>query len=254
MPQPEPRGQGNAPHNFLRRIAQIDRHQPESPAWASRSAALSACSTLPPQRTHRTCESRTPAAAALSGSNAFSASINAQNSCPEDAPATRNRAATSAEEAGPAISVSAPRGIPPLEASCLPRTSFPKKRGFQRVPGRFESVAKECCGDLPCSPYLRLYWGRCQCLILLELHARSAFSFLRGACTPEDYADRCAELDQPGMALLDFDGVYGAPRFHLAMKKAGPKAYLGSEITCTDGARYPLADQPAAPGIRICAG
>ena len=24
------------------------------------------------------------------------------------------------------------------------------------------------------------------------------------------------------------------------MKKLGPKAYLGSEITCTDGARYPL--------------
>ena len=36
---------------------------------------------------------------------------------------------------------------------------------------------------------------------------------------PEDYACRCAELNQPAMALLDFDGVYGAPRFHLAMER-----------------------------------
>jgi error-prone DNA polymerase len=74
----------------------------------------------------------------------------------------------------------------------------------------------------------------------VELHARSAFSFLRGACTPERYADRCAELDQPGLALLDVDGLYGAPRFHQAMTKAGAAPYLGAEVTCTDGARYPL--------------
>jgi error-prone DNA polymerase len=74
----------------------------------------------------------------------------------------------------------------------------------------------------------------------VELHARSAFSFLRGACVPEDYAERCAELDQPGMALLDFDGVYGAPRFHQAMIKGGLRPYLGAEVACTDGHRYPL--------------
>jgi error-prone DNA polymerase len=74
----------------------------------------------------------------------------------------------------------------------------------------------------------------------IELHARSAFSFFHGACVPEDYADRCAEFGQPGMALLDIDGVYGAPRFHQAMKKAGPAPYLGAEVTCTDGVRYPL--------------
>ena len=74
----------------------------------------------------------------------------------------------------------------------------------------------------------------------VELHARSAFSFLRGACVPEDYAERCAELDQPGIALLDFDGVYGAPRFHQAMIKAGLRPYLGTEVACTDGHRYPL--------------
>jgi error-prone DNA polymerase len=33
------------------------------------------------------------------------------------------------------------------------------------------------------------------------------------------------------MALLDRDGVYGAPRFHLAAKKNGIKAHIGAEIT-----------------------
>ena len=74
----------------------------------------------------------------------------------------------------------------------------------------------------------------------VELHARSAFSFLRGACLPEEYAGCCAELEQPGMALLDVDGVYGTPRFHQAMKKIGAVPYLGAEVTCSDGARYPL--------------
>jgi error-prone DNA polymerase len=74
----------------------------------------------------------------------------------------------------------------------------------------------------------------------VELHARSAFSFLRGACIPEDYTVRCSYLNQAGMALLDIDGVYGAPRFHQAMKKAGHDPHLGAEVTCTDGARYPL--------------
>jgi error-prone DNA polymerase len=52
-----------------------------------------------------------------------------------------------------------------------------------------------------------------------ELHARSAFSFLEGACSPEDLITRAAELDIPAVALLDRDGVYGAPRFHFAAKK-----------------------------------
>jgi error-prone DNA polymerase len=34
----------------------------------------------------------------------------------------------------------------------------------------------------------------------------------------------------PAMALLDRDGVYGAPRFHLAAKKTGVRAHIGAEI------------------------
>src|ERR1700730_13537383 len=66
----------------------------------------------------------------------------------------------------------------------------------------------------------------------IELHARSAFSFLEGSSLPEDLAGICARLNMPAMALLDTDGVYGAPRFHLAAKKLGIKAHIGAEISC----------------------
>lgn len=66
----------------------------------------------------------------------------------------------------------------------------------------------------------------------VELHARSAFSFLEGASIPEELATVCAQLKMPAMALLDADGVYGAPRFHLAAKKIGIKAHIGAEVTC----------------------
>src|ERR1039458_3036160 len=66
----------------------------------------------------------------------------------------------------------------------------------------------------------------------VELHARSAFSFLEGSSLPEDLMSTCAQFNMPAMALLDTDGVYGAPRFHLAAKKLGIKAHIGAEVTC----------------------
>ena len=53
----------------------------------------------------------------------------------------------------------------------------------------------------------------------VELHARSAFSFLEGAATPEELVATCKASAMPAMALLDRDGVYGSPRFHLAATK-----------------------------------
>jgi len=74
----------------------------------------------------------------------------------------------------------------------------------------------------------------------IELHASSAFSFLEGASLPEELITACAEYSMPAIALLDRDGVYGAPRFHLAAKKAGIQAHIGAEVTSTTGVRYPL--------------
>src|SRR6266446_7189800 len=65
----------------------------------------------------------------------------------------------------------------------------------------------------------------------VELHARSAFSFLEGASVPEELIAACLQLEMPAMALLDRDGVYGAPRFHLAARKNGIKAHIGAEIS-----------------------
>ena len=48
---------------------------------------------------------------------------------------------------------------------------------------------------------------------------------------PEELAGVCARFKMPAMALLDTDGVYGAPRFHMAAKKLKIKAHIGSEIT-----------------------
>jgi error-prone DNA polymerase len=74
----------------------------------------------------------------------------------------------------------------------------------------------------------------------VELHARSAFSFLEGSSVPEELVARSAELDFPALAILDTDNISGAARFHMAAKKAGLRAHIGSEVTCTDGFRYAL--------------
>ncbi|HLK67516.1 MAG TPA: error-prone DNA polymerase [Bryobacteraceae bacterium] len=74
----------------------------------------------------------------------------------------------------------------------------------------------------------------------VELHARSGFSFLEGASVPEELAGACEDFGMPAMAIMDRNGVYGAPRFHMAAQKAGVRAHIGSEITCTNGLSYPL--------------
>ncbi|HEY1483395.1 MAG TPA: error-prone DNA polymerase [Candidatus Acidoferrum sp.] len=74
----------------------------------------------------------------------------------------------------------------------------------------------------------------------IELHARSAFSFLEGASTPEDLTRAAAIHDMPSIALLDRDGLYGSPRFYLAAQKLKLTAHIGVEITSTTGGRYPL--------------
>jgi error-prone DNA polymerase len=76
----------------------------------------------------------------------------------------------------------------------------------------------------------------------IELRARSAFSFLEGATTPEDLAARAAELGYSAMALGDRDGLYGAPRFYAAAKAAGIRQIVGAELTLDDDSRlYVLA-------------
>jgi len=74
----------------------------------------------------------------------------------------------------------------------------------------------------------------------VELHARSAFSFLRGASSPEDLIAACARLGLPAIALCDRDGVYGAVRLHKAGEAAGVRALVGCELTMEDGGILPV--------------
>jgi error-prone DNA polymerase len=74
----------------------------------------------------------------------------------------------------------------------------------------------------------------------VELHSRSAFSFLEGASLPESLMAVAAELQMPAMALLDRHGVYGAPRFHMAAKRCRTKAHVGAEVSVAESGSYPL--------------
>ncbi len=86
----------------------------------------------------------------------------------------------------------------------------------------------------------------------IELHAGSAFSFLAGGALPEQFIGAAAEYNMPAMALLDRDGVFGAPRFHLAAGKAGIQAHIGAEVTSTTGVRYPLLAETREGYQNLC--
>jgi error-prone DNA polymerase len=77
----------------------------------------------------------------------------------------------------------------------------------------------------------------------VELHSRSAFSFLEGASPPEALALTAAGLSMPAMALLDRNGFYGSARFHMAAQKTGIRAHVGTELSIADESgtvNYPL--------------
>src|SRR5437764_14715245 len=74
----------------------------------------------------------------------------------------------------------------------------------------------------------------------VELHACSAFSFLRGGSFPEQLAEVAAELEMPAMALCDRNGVYGAQRFSVAAREHGVRPIVGAELSMEDGGILPV--------------
>jgi error-prone DNA polymerase len=83
--------------------------------------------------------------------------------------------------------------------------------------------------------------------VYIELHAASAFSFLQGASLPETLVERAAALGYSAIALLDADGVYGAPRFHKAAKHAGLRAIIGAELTIVGSGQLAADRTPHQP-------
>src|SRR5437773_2111436 len=74
----------------------------------------------------------------------------------------------------------------------------------------------------------------------IELHACSAFSFLRGGSFPEQLAEAAAELEMPAMSLLDRNGVYGAQRFSVAAREHNVRPIIGCELSMEDGTILPV--------------
>lgn len=71
----------------------------------------------------------------------------------------------------------------------------------------------------------RNVWG-----LIMELLAKSSFSFLRGPSSPEEMFSRAAELGYGHLGLVDHMGFYGSARAHQAAKKAGLRAIVGSTL------------------------
>src|SRR6185312_1368002 len=86
----------------------------------------------------------------------------------------------------------------------------------------------------------------------VELHCRSAFSFLRGASTPKQFAERAAQLQMPAVALCDRDGVYGAPQFFGHAREFGVRPIVGAELTMEDKTILPVLVQSRVGYQNLC--
>ena len=86
----------------------------------------------------------------------------------------------------------------------------------------------------------------------IELHARSAFSFLEGASVPEALIAEAAVLKMQAMALLDRDSVSGAVRFHQHACKQKIRPLVGAEITAKEGFRYAVLAETREGYQNIC--
>lgn len=64
----------------------------------------------------------------------------------------------------------------------------------------------------------------------VELHARSAFSFLRGASGPDEMVRQAAALGMSAIAIADHQGFAGSARAHSAAREHGIRAIVGTTL------------------------
>ncbi|HUG54205.1 MAG TPA: error-prone DNA polymerase [Vicinamibacteria bacterium] len=86
----------------------------------------------------------------------------------------------------------------------------------------------------------------------VELNAASAFSFLRASSLPEELVARAAELGIEALALVDRDGLSGAPRFFQAARAAGVRPIVGAELTLAGGGALPLLVESKTGYRNLC--
>ena len=85
-----------------------------------------------------------------------------------------------------------------------------------------------------------------------ELHARTAFSFLRGGSQPEEVAEIAAGKDLPAVAVCDRDGVYGSAIFRKAADEQGIRSIVGAEIMLEDESVLPVLVQSPKGYHNLC--
>ena len=86
----------------------------------------------------------------------------------------------------------------------------------------------------------------------VELHTRSAFSFLRGGSFPEQLAEVAAELEMPAVALCDRNGVYGTQRFSTAARERGVRPIVGAELEMEEGGILPVLVESRTGYKNLC--
>ena len=74
----------------------------------------------------------------------------------------------------------------------------------------------------------------------VELHARTAYSFLRGGSFPEHLVETALQLGLPSIGVCDRNGLYGAPRFSEIARERGLRPIIGCELTMDGGAILPV--------------
>src|SRR2546422_5710631 len=86
----------------------------------------------------------------------------------------------------------------------------------------------------------------------VELHARSAFSFLRGSSLPEDLARAAAAAGHGVFGLADVGGLYGIPRFHAIARRQGLRPLVGAELDVEGGGRVALLCEDRGGYKNLC--
>src|SRR5436309_2615155 len=93
----------------------------------------------------------------------------------------------------------------------------------------------------------------------VELHARSAFSFLQGASLPEEMAQICADHGMGALALVDRDNVYAELQRHYdPVEEARNQAVaeiagrLGLPLLATNGVAHATPAQREVLDVFTC--
>ena len=81
-----------------------------------------------------------------------------------------------------------------------------------------------------------------------ELLTKTNYSFLEGASHPEEILLQAKELGYGALGVCDRNGVYGAPRCHVAAKEVKVKLLVGSEVFVSGKPVYLIAKNRSGYG------